>query len=97
MSIIQYCLFVDSVVLKFKRRDDYLSKVDSIQFFNEFVNAAFKMKRKTLINNLRAHFDLNSEEVINKIHKTDPDFNIYERAENISVMRFIDLANGWIR
>ena len=86
---------VDSVVLKFIRRDDYLNKVKSVEFFTEFVEAAFKMKRKTLVNNLKAHFGLSSEEVINKIHKVDQNFNIYERAENISVMRFIDLANGW--
>lgn len=86
---------VDSVVLKFERKNDYLKKVDSEEFFTEFVDAAFKMKRKTLVNNLKAHFDLSTQEVIDKLQKTDVNFNDFERAENITVMRFIELANGW--
>ncbi|NLN51116.1 MAG: ribosomal RNA small subunit methyltransferase A [Acholeplasmataceae bacterium] len=86
---------VDSVVVKMVRKDDYLKKVNDLNFFQEFVEAAFKQKRKTLVNNLRAHFNLSSKEILNRLAKMEPSFNPLERAENISIKRFISFSNGW--
>lgn len=86
---------VDSSVLKFKRTDQHKKRVNDIEKFYEFVNAAFKMKRKTLINNLVSHYQITKDKAIDKIKKIEPNFNFLERAENITLERFISLSNGW--
>lgn len=88
---------VDSVVLKFIRTDKYLKEIKNITNFNEFVEAAFKMKRKTLINNLVSYYNLSKEETIKNLTKIDAEINVLERAENITLKRFINFANGWYK
>ncbi len=86
---------VDSVVLKFKRYDKYRQLVKDEKFFLEFVSAAFNQKRKTLLNNLRSYYNMQTEEVLKKLSNIESEFNKLERAENIDIMRLINFANGW--
>ncbi len=86
---------VDSAVVKLTKRDKYLKMVKDESLFNEFVDASFKMKRKTLVNNLSSYYKLNKEEVINRLIEVEKDFNLLERAENITIERFIGFVNGW--
>lgn len=86
---------VDSVVLKFTRKEDVLKEIKNIDFFIEFVEASFKMKRKTLVNNLASHFKLKKNYIVEKLQSIDPHFKELERAENITVKRFINFTNRW--
>lgn len=86
---------VDSVVLKFVRTDKYIKELKSLERFNKFIEASFKMKRKTLVNNLSTYYKISKEEVIEKLLNVEPDYNVLERAENITVSRFIAFSNGW--
>lgn len=86
---------VNSIVLKFERTLKYLDNIKDLNKFYEFVDASFKMKRKTLVNNLSNYYNISKEETIDKLIKVEPDFNIFERAENIILSRFIDFFNGW--
>lgn len=86
---------VDSVVLKFIRSNTFIKRVNNLKEFYEFVDAAFKMKRKTLVNNLAHYYQISKEEVTQKIKTVEPDFNLLERAENITLERFIAFSNGW--
>lgn len=86
---------VDSVVIKLDKINNYQKEVNNELNFLEFVKASFMQKRKTLINNLKAYYQLSSEEVKDKIIKIDPNFNFLTRAEAISINEFIILANGW--
>jgi len=88
---------VDSVVLKFVRTEKYQNKVNNQTNFYEFVNAAFKMKRKTLVNNLSNYYKITKEETIRKLKEIEPAFETLERAENITLKRFISFSNGWYK
>lgn len=88
---------VDSIVLKFIRTNKYINDVVNIEQFNEFVEAAFKMKRKTLVNNLTSYYQITKEEVVKKLKEIELNFNVLERAENLSIERFIAFSNGWYK
>ena len=76
---------VDSRVIKLEFTDAQISKVISEDFFRKFVRGAFGTRRKTLRNSLK-----NIGIEVNQL-KIDFDFN--RRAENLSVMEFIELSN----
>lgn len=86
---------VDSMVVRMDKHDTYLKQVKDIENFIKFVNASFTQKRKTLVNNLKANFRLTTEEVTTKLKDIQPNFNVLDRAENISVEQFIKFSNGW--
>lgn len=86
---------VDSVVVRLDRTDKYKSLSNNEDNFLEFVKASFTQKRKTLINNLKAHYHLSNEEVFNKLIKIDKSIDSLIRAEQLTVDEFIILANGW--
>ncbi len=88
---------VDSVVLKFERTNNHLDGLKSLKNFYEFIDAAFKMKRKTLLNNLSNYYGIGKDETTEKLQKIEPDINVFERAENITLKRFIALSNGWYK
>lgn len=86
---------VDSVVLKFVRNDKYFNQIKDEEKFIKFVKNSFLQKRKTLVNNLASSYQINKEKVVDNLKEIDKDFNIMERAENVSIERFINFSNGW--
>jgi len=78
---------VDSVVIKFKQREDL--EVNDINFFRKLVKDAFKQKRKLLKNNLVGY---NWEKV--KLILSDLGYDEKVRAENITVENFVFLSNA---
>ena len=79
---------VDSIVVKFTRKDDLLHVKDIDLFFN-FVRDSFKQKRKNLRNNLK-NYDLNKiESALNNINK-----DLTFRAEQLSIEEFVYLVNS---
>jgi len=78
---------VESAIIKFSKRVNVLN-VDKDKYF-EIINESFKMKRKTLKNNL-SKYDFNKiKEVLNK-------FNLSEtvRAEELSEKIFVEITNA---
>ncbi len=86
---------VDSVVLKLVKKSEYINQIKDEEKFIKFVKNSFLQKRKTLVNNLVYSYKLNKEKVIDNLKEIDSDFNIMERAENVSIERFITFSNGW--
>ncbi len=86
---------VDSVVLTFVRNDKYINIIKDEEKFIKFVKASFLQKRKTLVNNLVSSYKITKEKVIENLKEIETDFNIMERAENVSIERFIIFSNGW--
>jgi len=76
---------VDSRVVNFEFTDELISKVSNEDFFRKFVRGAFGTRRKTLRNSLK-NININVNEL--KI-----DFDFTRRAENLSVIEFIELGN----
>ncbi len=79
---------VDSIVVKFTRKEKLLD-VKDIDLFFKFVRDAFKQKRKNLRNNLR-DYDLGKVENILKEIGKDLTF----RAEQLSIEDFVFIANS---
>lgn len=78
---------VDSAVIKLKKKDKLLILKD-FDIYKKLVYDAFKQKRKTLKNNLK-NYDLNLiESILNKYN-----FNLNNRAEEISYEVFVEIAN----
>lgn len=77
---------VDSAVIKLARKDK-IEKVNEEVFF-KFVKDAFAMKRKNLRNNLKKYDLEKIESILNKYNLT-----LQDRAENVSLECFIDIAN----
>ena len=83
-------LYVDSVVVSFKKKDKMLEVYDEKLFF-KLVRDSFKFKRKNIRNNLKEY----NLEVIEKVlNKYNYDLNV--RAEAISVDIFVDIANNLV-
>ncbi len=78
---------VESAIIKFNKRQT-LPNVNKVQYFN-LINAAFKMKRKTLKNNLK---DYDFAKVLRVLEKHN--LNEFVRAEEISEEIFIEIANN---
>ena len=81
---------VDSALI---RLDLKLDKYDikNREFFVDFVHNAFAMRRKTLVNNLLKHYNCARGEIEGVLAQLD--LNVMVRPENISVEKFIKLAN----
>ncbi len=76
---------VDSALCRLVRHDEY--QISDFNKFTEFVHLAFSMRRKTLVNNLKSHFDKNI--IIKNLNNIG--YNELIRPENISVENFIRL------
>lgn len=81
---------VDSVVMKFVRHNKY--EIDNMQFFSKFVHDCFQFKRKNLRNNLKKYDLLLVEELFAKV-----DLTLQDRAEQISIEKFVFIANEYIK
>lgn len=78
---------VDSAIIKFIKREDILN-VDKDKYF-KLINDSFKMKRKTLKNNL---YNYDFEKIKKVLDKHNLEENV--RAEQISEDVFIDIINN---
>ena len=78
---------VDSAVINFTKKD-FMPKVNEQTLF-KLIEDSFKMKRKTLKNNLK---DYNWNKVLEILTKHN--LNEYVRAEEISLDIFIEIANN---
>ena len=79
---------VESAIINFKRKTNML-KVKNEQFFFKLIDDSFRMKRKTLKNNLNTYN-------WNTIKKVLTKYNLEEnvRAEELSLEVFVSLANN---
>ncbi len=78
---------VDSAVIKFTKKDER-PLVKNEDLFFKLVKEAFHMKRKNIRNNLRSYNLEIIEKVLGKYNLT-----LQDRAENISLDCFIEIAN----
>lgn len=73
---------VNSAVVRLSFQQEFSQVPDELESaFRLLVRRAFAMRRKTLENNLKRHYDL-----------SDADFNFKRRAEELSVSEFVHLA-----
>lgn len=79
---------VDSAVINFKRKKNKLKVKNEEQLF-KLIEDSFKLKRKTLKNNLKEY---NWYKILEILHKYNLADNI--RAEELSLEVFIDIANN---
>ena len=79
---------VDSIVVKFTRRDN-LIKLNNEELFFKLVKDSFKQKRKNLRNNLRS-YDLDKIESVLKTFGKD----LTNRAEELTIEEFASLSNN---
>ncbi len=86
---------VDSIILNFSRKNDYLKLIKNEDNYKEFIRVSFAQKRKTFLNNLTEGFGLDKSVVLEKILKINPLFNPLTRAENMTINDFILYSNGW--
>jgi len=82
---------VDSTIISMNKKNRDIV-VKDINYFNKFIQDCFKFKRKTLKNNLKGYNLEIIESVLNKY-----DFNITNRAENISVDIFVEIVNELLK
>ena len=85
---------VDSAVIRIEKRETPLLTTIKEQLFIKIVKEGFKQKRKTLVNNWHQAFNLKKDEIEQFLIKHG--FNPQARAESISVLDFIKLAEVWI-
>ena len=78
---------VESAVINFERKKEK-SKVKSEELFFKLINDSFKMKRKTLKNNLKNY---NWNKIKEVLEKNNLNENV--RAEELSLEIFIEIAN----
>lgn len=78
---------VDSIVVKFTKKDNLLYVKNEEEFF-KFVKSSFKMKRKNLRNNLRDYDLLKVCNALNDIGK-----DLTYRAEQLSIEDFVYVFN----
>ena len=78
---------VDSAILKFKKKDRDI-KVDDLNKLKTLIYDSFRMKRKNIKNNL-SNYDL--DVIVPILEKYN--INISDRAENIPIDCFIEIAN----
>jgi 16S rRNA (adenine1518-N6/adenine1519-N6)-dimethyltransferase len=79
---------VDSIVVKFSKKENNFSLKDEDLFF-KLVRDSFKQKRKTLRNNLN-NYDLS---IIEKV-LSEHGYDLSVRAEALSIDIFVDIANN---
>lgn len=80
---------VDSVIVKF---EPYINKdIKNRELFNRVIRSAFKMRRKTLINNITTDFNISKEQAENILNKCN--IGINSRGETLSLDEFCLLTN----
>ena len=79
---------VDSMVIKFKAKENKLRAIDEEKFY-KLIKDSFQFKRKNLRNNLKNYNQDKINKTLKKYNK-----NLTFRAESISVDEFIDISNN---
>lgn len=79
---------VDSAVCKLVPHNKY--KFNNFDAFKDFVHSAFSMRRKTIVNNLKNHYE--KEKLIETLNQFN--YNPNTRPEEISVENFINIFNA---
>lgn len=82
---------VDSALIKITPNKNK-AKANDEQKFKTLVQSAFSMRRKTLINNLTKHFDIDKEILSNLLSQISKSQSV--RAEELSIQDFIFLSNN---
>ena len=80
---------VDSMVIKLTRQDKYKKLCSNEKLLFRIVKDAFRQKRKNLNNNLKSYDKETITKILNKYDKS-----LYNRAEEITIEEFIDIANN---
>lgn len=80
---------VDSTVIKLKRHQKYKNSCLNEKIFYKIIKDSFTQKRKTLKNNLKNYNLELIDSVLKKYNK-----NINNRAEELTIEEFIDIANN---
>ena len=78
---------VDSSIIKFVKNNKHLS-INNMDVFNKLLKDSFFMKRKNIKNNLHNYDIKLIERVLSKY-----DLSLSDRAENMPLDAFIDIAN----
>ncbi|MDY0074579.1 MAG: 16S rRNA (adenine(1518)-N(6)/adenine(1519)-N(6))-dimethyltransferase RsmA [Acholeplasmataceae bacterium] len=84
---------VDSAVIRIEKRETPLLNEKKKDFFIDLVKAAFKQKRKTLVNNLFEAFHISKKDIENYLIQLN--ISTQTRAEALSLETFIQLAKEW--
>ena len=79
---------VDSMVIKFKRKENKIIPNDENEFY-KLIKDSFQFKRKNLRNNLKGY---NLDKINDVLEKHGKDLT--SRAESITVEEFIDISNN---
>ena len=85
---------VDSAIVKLSRREAPPVRVDDESFFFRLIRASFAMRRKTLINNLLAHFLPKEDKpaLLDALAQVEVDGN--RRAESLSMAEFARISQA---
>lgn len=80
---------IDSAIVRIDFEEKY--KITDTEILNKLIRGAFQNRRKTLSNNLKATFALNSTQISEIFEK----INISEtvRGESLSTMQFVEMSN----
>lgn len=84
---------VASSVLLIKYREELSFKANNESFFKEFNRNIFKMRRKTLINNLKTSYKIGGDRLIEFIKANNLKESV--RSEELSVEQIVSLANNF--
>jgi len=83
---------VDSAVVLLKRKEEPTVAVKDETFFMEIVHASFKQRRKTLLNNLAAHFEgATKEEITHLLTRIGIDPSV--RGEALTIQAFAKISD----
>lgn len=86
---------VDSAVIHMKVKDEIDVVPNNLQVFYKVVRTSFTQRRKTLVNNLSTGFSMGKEELSSLLVNLGHSPSV--RAENLSVLDFIELSNYFNR
>ena len=81
---------VDSAIVRIDYEPNKFN-INDISLTKQVIRSAFNMRRKTLANNLKISFNLNSEQIINILNKVNLNEKI--RGEALPVNKFVEIAN----
>ena len=82
---------VDSAIVEIKLNNNKFKILD-LKLLERVISAAFAMRRKTLSNNLKSAFGLNSEQILLLFNRVGLSDSI--RGETLDSSKFVELANA---
>ncbi len=82
---------VDSAVVHMKIKEKYDLEPDNLELFYKIVKKSFTQRRKTLVNNIAAAFNLPKSQIIDILVELGHSETV--RGEKLSVSEFVELSN----